>query len=147
MTFRHGLQAIELQFDKSEINYRKDSVYSLLRKRIRAFEPDFLVGSSMGGYLGYHLAAEFQLPALLFNPALHHRTTIDPPVPALDIIPPKIKVVIGENDDVVIPQDTLSWLDDNYRKKGNLTIATATHSHRTPKDVFYKEVRLFGASC
>ncbi len=26
MTFRHGLQAIELQFDKSEINYRKDTL-------------------------------------------------------------------------------------------------------------------------
>ena len=38
------------------------------------FQPDLIIGSSMGGYVADILAEKYGTPAILFNPALHNRS-------------------------------------------------------------------------
>ena len=38
------------------------------------FQPDLIIGSSMGGYVADILAEKYGVPAILFNPALHNRS-------------------------------------------------------------------------
>ena len=37
---------------------------------MRQFQPDLIIGSSMGGYVADTLAQKYGVPAILFNPAL-----------------------------------------------------------------------------
>lgn len=72
-----------------------------------------VVGSSMGGFAGYHIADALDRPALLFNPALKYRS-IEQIVPSLSEPHQNFKhIVIGQRDEVVNPVDTLSFLAEN----------------------------------
>lgn len=91
------------------LDYRTEpEVYNLLRRA--AIESSFIVGSSLGGRLGYWLSEELGIPCLLYNPAL-----------ALEIPDltenystltgcPERYVVLGDQDDVVDAQATWNWL-------------------------------------
>ena len=46
------------------------------------FQPDLIIGSSMGGYVADILAEKYGKPAILFNPALHSRS-IEPAIEPL----------------------------------------------------------------
>ena len=68
------------------------------------FDPDLIIGSSMGGYVADILARSYGKPAILFNPALHNRS-FDPKIsnytPDEDDILQEHKIVIlVKNDDV-----------------------------------------------
>ena len=53
------------------INYTEElDAYHILRDQCVKESVDFIIGSSFGGYLGFYLSRELQLPSILFNPAL-----------------------------------------------------------------------------
>lgn len=37
-------------------------------------EIDLIIGSSMGGLTGYHVAQKYDVPSLFFNPAFYHNS-------------------------------------------------------------------------
>jgi len=71
---------------------------------------DFIIGSSMGGYMAYYLSDLLQLPCWLINPALRDDLPKLQPVP-LAPKPHKAKyILLGLQDDVVPPLATIQHL-------------------------------------
>lgn len=94
------------------IDYRnQNNTFQLLEDEALEKKVQFIIGSSMGGFLGYWLAEKLSLPCLLYNPALAIRERYDNYLPLIETnnCPLRI-IVIGANDDVVLPHTTFEWL-------------------------------------
>ena len=122
-----------------ELDYTRHDIFDFLIKTINEFQPDYIIGSSMGGYSAFILGALYKVPVLAFNPALHSRT-LEPNFP--DFVkhhfPPEFTVVMGEQDTVITPKQTLNWLKDHVKDKyvkSNIH-TVKTMGHRVPLDVF-----------
>lgn len=108
---------------------------------------DVVMGSSMGGFAGYHLCKALQLPALIFNPALAERSVHqhipDTPQSNHRII----HIILGSKDPVVNPKATLQFLGDLLMQEQNYCLSIRHDlEHRIPLDVFEEEVIKFMAS-
>jgi len=148
--FLHGLQSNNKSSKVSHLfneghevlapnmNYfDNEQLYQETLNRLLEFEPELIVGSSMGGYFAYHLGTHYKTNLLLLNPALPNRT-FDPPILPNGIEKSKIWALVGENDDVVRPKENIKIL-----KKAGANVKIGDHKHRTPKEVFedyFKEV-------
>jgi uncharacterized protein len=121
-----------------EMDYARD--VNLFNKTLKLLSKknkiDLIVGSSMGGYFAHHLSTITGIPALLFNPAFQGRAT-----------EPKIKkgsiksdqtVVIGTNDKVVIPEDSLKYIND--KAIGSFEVYHEKNGHRVPMKLFTKYI-------
>lgn len=90
------------------LNYRTEKdAYHILKKYASENQVEFIVGSSLGGFLGFYLAEELGIGCLLFNPAM-----------AINIVEAKISadfqrkcpkryIILGDKDEVVNPN--LNW--------------------------------------
>jgi len=85
------------------LNYKEDSktIFNDLELLCKQHEIDLVIGSSMGGYLAYHLSQKFNIPSLLFNPALEKNSIEKPPVDLVENLTIKHTIVLGEKDEVV----------------------------------------------
>ncbi len=105
---------------------------------------DVVIGSSMGGFAGFHLSKLFQVPALLFNPALAKRS-----VPQHIIETPKnnntsIDIVLGAKDTVINPKDTLHYIGEPLNAGQPIDIKIHPYlEHRIPVAVFEEMVDSF----
>ncbi|MEA2043320.1 MAG: YqiA/YcfP family alpha/beta fold hydrolase [Bacteroidota bacterium] len=118
------LESLGLEVEALHIDYRKNpDAYAVLEQYMQNSDIEFIVGSSLGGRLGFYLSARFQIPALLFNPALHS-LSLDMETPA---IPEKINeeqfFVLGENDQTINPKQTKDFIRKNKLKK-NIRLIT-----------------------
>ena len=100
------------------------------------FQPDLIIGSSMGGYVADVLAEKYGIPAILFNPALHNRSfdpAIEYPIEGeqAELQDRKI-VVLGKNDDVIPPYITKIMLENNR----NYKIVLEEMGHQVPLPIF-----------
>ena len=105
---------------------------------------DVIIGSSMGGFVGYHLAHLLNLPCMLYNPALPYRNTIEQIVPSNILIhhPESMRIILGGQDDVIKAKDNLAFLAQNSSDKTDYTIVIRKElAHQIPIDVFEKETR------
>ncbi|WP_434036318.1 YqiA/YcfP family alpha/beta fold hydrolase [Formosa sp. 4Alg 33] len=104
-----------------------------------------VIGSSMGGFVGYYVSNQFQCPALLFNPALAQRS-VHQNTPELT---PHHKsalkhLVLGTADTKVNPAETLQFLSKTISRNPEYTIHLRNDlEHRIPLDIFKEEVDLF----
>ena len=107
-------------------------------------EINVVMGSSMGGFVGYHLSITFQKPALLFNPALVYRT-VHQNIPEYNNPNPSFKkIVLGAQDDVVYPKNTLIFIADKIKDNTDYQISLRQDlAHRIPLDIFEEEVSSF----
>ena len=104
---------------------------------IESGEPlQWVVGSSMGGYVGEAIARLRGVPMLSFNPALPYRTQIDPLLPP--DLPPLAHphhVVVGLQDEVIDPQATLAAIAE--RADWPYQVYQVEHmGHRNPPELF-----------
>ena len=118
------------------IDYRMENLHGKIHNIIMDYKPDLIIGSSMGGYVAHEFAKAFNLPAILLNPALHSRSfepDLDTFILGFDtkFIERQI-VLLGMNDDVIIPQLTKTMLEGDRR----FVIEEGEHGHRTPLDIF-----------
>lgn len=114
-------------------NTESQSIFSDLKILIKTNQIDLIIGSSMGGHLGFHLANKFDKPSLLFNPSLAPNQIEKPEVEITSNPNILHTVVLGINDDIVIPSDTISFLNTS---KSNYTVTKESNGHRTPIDIF-----------
>jgi len=93
-----------LEVSALHIDYRTEkSAYSILKQLVTEKKAELIIGSSLGGMLGFWLSEELGLPCLLFNPAMEfHSIEMNIPKITTQKCPLRI-VVLGENDDVVDP--------------------------------------------
>jgi predicted esterase YcpF (UPF0227 family) len=105
---------------------------------------DIVMGSSMGGFAGYHVADKLDLPALLFNPAVAERS-VKQQIPAEEPQQNSLKhIVLGQVDDVVDPKDTLNFLMEHFNSKTHLHLHLVPQlGHNIPVPFFEKEVASF----
>lgn len=122
------------------IDYRDENLEERLLGIMRDFNPDIIIGSSMGGYVGYLLSGIFDKECILFNPALHSRP-FDPEL-KLRVVkgnhPKNPNLILGMDDEVINYRETLDYLDEN-EVRANIRIRKM--SHRTPLNIFIENVK------
>lgn len=114
-------------------------IYNKFSKLIADNKIDVIIGSSMGGALGFLLSSNFNIPALLFNPAIPYYEGVLNPNQSVTSYQ---KCVLGYLDTVIDPIDTLSEL--RKCKLPNLSIKIVNDlEHKIPVEVFDSEINIF----
>jgi hypothetical protein len=112
------------------MRYKQKNSYGLALKYAKAFEPDMIVGSSMGGYFAFRIGTHIPTTLILLNPALVKRSE-EYNCQKNGVFKPKIWALLGKNDEVVNSIETTKILEEF-----NAIITTDEHAHRTPLKVF-----------
>jgi hypothetical protein len=107
-----------------------------------------VIGSSMGGFAGFHLANSLGIFALLYNPALPYRNSILQNIPSH--LPqkqsPLMRIVLGGQDDVIKAKDNLAFLSQNFSGLKECTIEIINElAHQIPVAVFKNQTEVFFA--
>ena len=127
------------------IDYRKEyNSIELLVEQFKNEDIKAVIGSSLGGFVGYYIADAYKLPSLLFNPALNSRS-VGQKVPIYRNPYLSFKqIVLGAQDDVVDPKGTFSFLSINLQEHTNYDIYVRQDlGHRISIEVFKEEVERF----
>ncbi|MEJ1222780.1 YqiA/YcfP family alpha/beta fold hydrolase [Sediminicola sp. 1XM1-17] len=127
------------------IDYEADSnSIEHLKEEFQYKDINVVMGSSMGGFVGYHLSIAFQRPALLFNPALVTRSVFQN-IPVYNNLHRSFKkIVLGAQDDVVYPKNTLIFIADRINDNTDYQITLRQDlAHRIPLQIFKEEVAAF----
>ena len=124
--FLHGLESSHLgnkvdylkkqaEVLAPKIDYQDEALEEKLMYMVESFQPDYIIGSSMGGYVGMLLANKYGIKNLLYNPAIHSRS-IEPNLNKLLKVGPNhfvdFNIVLGNQDNVIDPNVTESMLLD-----------------------------------
>ena len=110
--------------------FDNEQLYQETLDRLLEFEPELVVGSSMGGYFAYHLGTHFRSNLLLLNPALPKRS-FDPPIIDDGTEKSRIWALVGKNDTDVPAKENIQIL-----KRAGAKVQIGDHKHRTPIEVF-----------
>ena len=127
------------------IDYRTEyNSIELLVEQYKNEKINVVIGSSMGGFVGYYIADALQLPSLLFNPALYTRS-VHQKIPTNKNPYLSFKqIVLGVDDDVINPKDTFTFLSKTLQEHTDYDIHVRQRlGHRIPVDVFKEEVDAF----
>ena len=106
--------------------------YQKIEKLIHKFRPDVIVGSSMGGYLGFFLGNYYRIPTILLNPALIMSILVHPDNRFL-ASDTKHTISLGKYDTVIYPEITKQLLKDLRQR---YQIFEYDIEHQTPFEVF-----------
>ncbi|MCB2221785.1 MAG: hypothetical protein KQI35_15430 [Bacteroidetes bacterium] len=116
-----------LELTALHINYReKLGVYETMKDTALRKNIEFIIGSSLGGYIGNILAEDLGLPCLLFNPAMHYKDVFYSKMP--EITKPKCPkrfIVLGLHDENINPNYTLKVFSEKGCKGIDQRIITA----------------------
>lgn len=119
-----------------KIDYEDDNIEEQLLYMVESFQPDFIIGSSMGGYVGSLLANRFGIKNLLFNPAIHDRS-IEPELYSLPYddhnYGMEFNIVFGKNDDVIDPKISKEIL---FKSGVDFNFDEVEMGHRVDYNVF-----------
>jgi hypothetical protein len=122
----------DLKYKEVDSKILFDSIYNqLVGQNIK-----LIIGSSMGGYLGYCLCKKLGVSGLLFNPALDSNS-LGIQFDNTGQLKPHLDIVIGQFDKVVNPQLTTDWLIEN-EDPTTYSVFYEGIEHRIPIDVFIK---------
>lgn len=87
--------------------------YQTLKDFAITQKAEFIVGSSLGGMLGFWLAEELGLPCLLLNPAVYIAPREAKIPTEMSRKCPKRYVLLGDEDDIVDPNYTWDFFTQN----------------------------------
>jgi hypothetical protein len=143
VAYLHGLESspggpkvkwLRDNFDKvyaPAMNYNNDDTFNTVFGEIRKMKPDFIIGSSMGGYFSYLIGKALGIPTVLFNPAFHSKS-FEPNVTEFN--GSNINhLYLGDNDTVINPSKTKSLIG---KMQGSFKINSYKGGHRVPLDTF-----------
>lgn len=121
-----------------KLNFSDPNLFNEICKIIATTNPDLIVGSSMGGYLGYYVAKKTNVPALLFNPAMIETNTgaIKPIIIDYKSNVP-ITIISGVYDAVVDTDKLERWFKQNYN---NYVFVKEQFEHQIPDNIYIKYV-------
>ena len=110
------------------IDYEKEKgrVYNRVKDIALEAEIDLIIGSSLGGFIGYWLSRDIGKPALLFNPALYFESmkSFIPKLKEAHQTP--IYFCLGEKDTQVIPAEVRQYLESQKKDHNNVKIISAS---------------------
>lgn len=127
-----------------QIDYRvQENAIENLLSNFKHKNISVVVGSSMGGFVGYYVGSELVLPSLLFNPALAYRS-VHQEIPKITKTKSSFKyLVLGANDELINPKDTLEFIGASIGKVNYNLHIRQDLAHRIPVDIFEEEVKAF----
>mgnify|MGYP003656088385 FL=1 len=70
----HYLREIGFEVLNPKMDYKDKNCFVNTQHQIQEFQPDLIIGSSMGGYFAWFMGKYFEVPVVLLNPALHSRS-------------------------------------------------------------------------
>ncbi|MBW4968846.1 alpha/beta hydrolase [Croceibacter atlanticus] len=128
-----------------QLDYRENSnCLDYVLKQYKDLKFHAIIGSSMGGFLGYHISNALNAPALLFNPALAYRTVHQDMRLIINDKPNYKSLILGAKDTVVTPVSTLDFVSHHINSKTNFSIKIRQElEHRIPVNIFEEEVKIF----
>lgn len=154
--YLHGLESkLSLQKRESLERYGKvfapaldyhnnpASIESILLEYSNA-DINAVIGSSMGGFAAYYVSSALRCPALLFNPALKHRSVEQHIPPLEEAVQSYKRIVLGLQDDVVDPSHTLTFIAENLNREAGLELKLRPRmEHRVEINIFQEELEKF----
>jgi hypothetical protein len=152
VAYLHGLEAkaigekpdwLRSKFDEvysPVMNYKDSGLFNKTLNDIKKLNPDYIIGSSMGGYFSYLIGNKLKIPTIIFNPAMQGRS-MDPTVDTSGQKGTHHSVIFGQNDDVINPDETHNNFDQTGI--GSFTYDTYPGGHRVPFNVFKQKVSKF----
>ena len=127
------------------LDYRDPECFNEIFNIIKKDKFDLIIGSSMGGYLGFTMGEIFKIKTLLLNPALHSRTFEPKNSYNIDYSDKydriKHQVILGEEDDIINYEKTLLYLKNNNVNFNKEIIKSM--GHRTNYGVFKSKIDSF----
>lgn len=102
---------------------------------------DVIIGSSLGGLLAYYLAQILEKPCLLFNPALPFREKLPFSHSFNKNYEKYMRIVIGLQDEVIPPYDSLKCISEDITPKQN------TEIHLINKMKHSYDISIFSQEC
>lgn len=129
-----------------DMDYKSNSeMCDYLMKTYESESIDCIIGSSMGGFMGYYVAMKLNVPALLFNPAL--------PIRSLNQVVPaglqaktnqRFSIVLGSQDETVPAVANLQYFSENFIPTVQYSIKVRPDlAHQIPLEVFEEECGTF----
>ena len=120
------------------INYKDKNTFAKLFSKIKAINPDLIVGSSMGGYFAYLIGSKLSIETVLFNPAVVGRA-FDPIVDDTNLSGVRHNIFLGKSDNVISGKDIKSYLNSNG--VGNFKYRSYKGGHRVSEDTFINSIK------
>lgn len=122
--------------------FSNPKMFQWLYETYKSEKIDCIIGSSMGGFMGYYLAMAFNCKSLLFNPALLQRSVLQE-IP--ENLKPKDKtsyhLVLGWDDKIVPAKDTMNFIKQNGFSNINYNVnLTPNLGHQIPINIFKEKV-------
>ena len=137
------------QVSALHLDYRQQpDAFAILKAYAQAQGCTYLVGSSLGGFLGFWLGETLGLPGLLFNPAMTlvtlEEARIDPATPRRA---PARWVVLGAQDDTVDPRANEAFFAQPVNQAPYQRVVTCQWlGHQIDPDTFAAMARWAGLS-
>lgn len=130
-----------------DLDYKSNpNVIQNLYDEYKNQEVNVIIGSSMGGFAGFHLANSLGVCALLYNPALPYRNSVVQKIPS-DLPKkqsPLMRIVLGGQDDVIKAKDNLAFLSQNLSNLRDSRIELINElAHQIPVHIFEKQTETF----
>jgi hypothetical protein len=120
-------------------HHKEKDIYLNLEKVVKEEGIDLIIGSSMGGALGFLLSSNFNIPALLFNPAVPYYEGDFKPNGEITAYQ---KVVLGKLDRIILSNKTLAYLS-SYELPTLKVDMLPDLEHSIPVIVFQEQIKLF----
>lgn len=120
------LEKLGLEVVSPFIDYEKEKVevYQRVKKIALEEDIDLIIGSSLGGFIGYWLSRDIDKPSLLFNPALYFES-MQVYIPNLkEQNNPSIYICLGEKDSQVAPQEVREYLSKQNHNNTKVIMAS-----------------------
>jgi len=110
------------------IDYDREqaTVYEKIKAIAVEEQVELLIGSSMGGFIGFWLAQDLQLAALLYNPALYFDSVQTFIPKTKSISNPPLFFCLGEKDKTVNPEEVKNYLLNKNPNGENIKIINAS---------------------
>ena len=108
-----------------DLDYHNNpNIFDLLLKVNQEKEINVVIGSGMGGFMGYFIANTIKRPALLFNPALPYRP-VQQNIPDFNPINSStlLHLVLGGLDEIIKADDNLKWISENRIASSDINIS------------------------
>ncbi len=103
------------------LDYKREDIFEYLDKLVKEVKPDVIIGSSMGGYAAFVLGSSYSIPVIAYNPAIQNREFDKKLPPSLRYgLPQELLVVLGKEDKVVNPTQTIQDIEDRQDYYGML---------------------------
>ncbi len=106
---------------------------------------DLIIGSSMGGLMGYHVAQKYNVPCLIFNPAFCHNSLgwVKDSVTGSDNNRTAMAyIVLGRKDEVILYTPNLNFIETHISEPKRI-ITENNMGHQIPLNLFEKHGEFF----